>query len=98
MTTFPIILSATTDAAVAFQRIGAFLIAEELDEPYAIDDDPSNKWAIRLRGTFEWDKVEKLTAGKYGRIGGKTAREQPRQDTVQDAGGSKSRGEEGSSA
>ena len=68
---FPLILSSSTDAAVALQRIGAFLTAEELEEPYAVDDDPTNKWAVRMKGTFEWDKVEKVEAGKFAGAGGK---------------------------
>lgn len=65
LTFFPLILSSSTDAAVALQRIGDFLTAEELEDPYTVDDDPANKWAVRMKGTFEWDKVDKVEAGKF---------------------------------
>lgn len=61
---FPIILASTTDAIVALGRIGKFLAAEELAEPFLIDNDSKN--AIEVDGTFTWE-----TAGKPANDGTK---------------------------
>lgn len=78
------------------QRIGAFLTAEELEEPYAIDNDAANKWAIRMKGTFEWDKVEKVEAGKFGGMGegkGKDVGKQPGKGSKEKDGEGKDKAE-----
>ena len=58
-------LSSCADAAVALGRIGSFLTAEELAEPYAIDKD--SKHAIDVEGDFQWEAVPKAGAsgGKF---------------------------------
>ena len=54
---FPLVLASLSDAAVAISRIGKFLTAEELAEPYAIDYE--RKFAVDVEGDFTWE-----TAGK----------------------------------
>ena len=54
---FPLVLASLSDAAVAISRIGKFLTAEELAEPYAIDYE--RKFAVDADGDFTWE-----TAGK----------------------------------
>ena len=54
---FPLVLASLSDAAVAISRIGKFLTAEELAEPYAIDYE--RKFAVDVDGDFTWE-----TAGK----------------------------------
>jgi ATP-binding cassette subfamily C (CFTR/MRP) protein 1 len=44
---------------VALGRIGAFLTAEELDEPYKIKDDV--KMAVEVDGDFAWETVLSVT-------------------------------------
>ncbi|KAJ7827858.1 multidrug resistance-associated ABC transporter [Mycena olivaceomarginata] len=55
----PFVLSALSDAIVAFGRIGAFLTAEELPDPYAIDFERKN--AVDVDASFAWE-----TAGEIG--------------------------------
>lgn len=57
LTCFP----SCADAAVALGRIGSFLTAEELAEPYLIDKD--SKHAVDVEGDFEWETVPKAGAG-----------------------------------
>ena len=60
------------DAAVALGRIGSFLTAEELAEPYAIDKDC--KHAIEVEGDFQWETVLKsAVGGKFSHQQGKKA-------------------------
>lgn len=49
------------DAAVAFNRIGAFLTAEELADPYLID--ANNEHAIDVDGDFQWESSYKSNTG-----------------------------------
>lgn len=56
---FPIVLVSLTDAMVALGRIGTFLTAEELDEPYKIQDDI--KLAVEVDGDFAWETVLSVT-------------------------------------
>ncbi|THH01938.1 hypothetical protein EW145_g6827, partial [Phellinidium pouzarii] len=63
---FPLIMSAVSDAIVALGRIGVFLSAEELEEPYVIDSSPENKWAVRAEGSFTWETVGRLEGNKFG--------------------------------
>ncbi|KLO13407.1 multidrug resistance-associated ABC transporter [Schizopora paradoxa] len=69
---FPLVLTSCSDAVVALGRIGKFLTAEELEEPYAIDDEM--KWAVKTNATFAWETVGKpaqAPGGKFGRAGQK---------------------------
>ena len=60
---FPIVFSACSDAYVALGRIGAFLTAEELGEPYAIE--PESNFAVSVQGDFVWE-VEETGRGEEG--------------------------------
>lgn len=80
------VLSSISDAVVALGRIGTFLTAEELEEPYLIDQSPTNKYAVRAEGTFTWETVGKVDGNKFGkpkkggghgRKGGKDESEKP---------------------
>jgi len=53
------VLVSLTDALVALGRIGTFLTAEELDEPYKIKDDV--KLAVEVDGDFAWETVLSVT-------------------------------------
>ncbi|KAL0564979.1 hypothetical protein V5O48_017054, partial [Marasmius crinis-equi] len=53
----PVIMTAFSDALVALRRIGSFLTAEELDEPYEVDAKTS--YAIQVDGDFTWETVSK---------------------------------------
>ncbi|KAL0575422.1 hypothetical protein V5O48_006538, partial [Marasmius crinis-equi] len=50
-------MTAFSDALVALRRIGSFLTAEELDEPYEVDAKTS--YAIQVDGDFTWETVSK---------------------------------------
>jgi ATP-binding cassette, subfamily C (CFTR/MRP), member 1 len=69
----PFVFSLSADAYVALGRIGAFLTAEELREPYTVED--GSKWAVRVDGDFAWEKggleAEKGGARKAGGRGGR---------------------------
>ncbi|KAJ7172563.1 multidrug resistance-associated ABC transporter [Mycena filopes] len=68
----PFVLSALSDALVAFKRIGSFLTAEELPDPYPIDTDRKN--AVDLDASFTWETAGKVEA-KFGPgAGGKAAK------------------------
>ncbi|KAJ6465868.1 multidrug resistance-associated ABC transporter [Mycena sanguinolenta] len=64
----PFVLSALSDAIVAFGRIGKFLTAEELPDPYLIE--PERKNAVEVDASFAWETAGKLEGGKFA-IGGK---------------------------
>ncbi|KAF9269804.1 multidrug resistance-associated ABC transporter [Marasmius fiardii PR-910] len=55
---FPVVLTALSDALVALDRVGSFLTAEELDEPYQVDYKGGS--AIEVDGDFTWETVSKL--------------------------------------
>ncbi|KAI0795014.1 multidrug resistance-associated ABC transporter [Abortiporus biennis] len=61
---FPVVIAAAADAVVALGRIGSFLTAEELADPYMIDED--SKLAIDVDADFCWE-----TAYKSGNGGAK---------------------------
>ncbi|KAF8880183.1 multidrug resistance-associated ABC transporter [Infundibulicybe gibba] len=74
---FPFVLSSLSEALVALARIGKFLTAEELANPYLIDYE--SKSAIEVDGAFTWEaeeesqepKVSKeVEAEKQGKDGG----------------------------
>ena len=46
-------LSACSDAYVALGRIGTFLTAEELGEPFTIE--PDSKFGVQVDGDFTWE-------------------------------------------
>ncbi|KXN89182.1 Multidrug resistance-associated protein 1 [Leucoagaricus sp. SymC.cos] len=52
---FPFVLSALSDAMVALGRIGTFLTAEELPEPYKIEQGRAT--AVEVDGDFTWETV-----------------------------------------
>ncbi|KAI0700341.1 multidrug resistance-associated ABC transporter [Cytidiella melzeri] len=54
---FPLVVANCADAAVALGRIGTFLTAEELAEPYVIYKD--SKYAIDVDGDFQWETTSK---------------------------------------
>ena len=61
-----------TDAAVALGRISTYLLAEELDEPFLLNED--SKYAVEIKGgEFTWEVVGGLNAmdGKDGKKSGK---------------------------
>ncbi|KAJ7036806.1 multidrug resistance-associated ABC transporter [Mycena alexandri] len=59
----PFVLGALSDALVAFKRIGSFLLAEELPDPYEIDTARTN--AVDLDASFTWETAGKVDA-KFG--------------------------------
>ena len=70
---------------VAAARISKFLTAEELAEPFAIDDRDENKIAVDVDGDFTWETVGKriekfeipdVVGGGPGRGGGGRERKQ----------------------
>ncbi|KAH8110164.1 multidrug resistance-associated ABC transporter [Phellopilus nigrolimitatus] len=61
----PFVLSSASDAVVALGRIGEYLNAEELEEPYVVDRSSTNTWAIRVEGDFTWETVERLGGDKF---------------------------------
>jgi ATP-binding cassette, subfamily C (CFTR/MRP), member 1 len=54
-------LNSVADASVALGRIGSFLTAEELADPYKIDT--SNPYAVSVDGDFQWETTPKAAAG-----------------------------------
>ncbi|EKM53211.1 uncharacterized protein PHACADRAFT_259405 [Phanerochaete carnosa HHB-10118-sp] len=73
---FPLVIANCADAAVALGRIGSFLTAEELAEPYKIDK--SCAFAVDVDGDFQWETTDKAAvaggkfqAGKSSGLGGK---------------------------
>lgn len=65
-------MHSVADASVALGRIGSFLTAEELAEPYKID--AGSPHAINVDGDFQWETASKAAAagGKFqtGKKGG----------------------------
>ncbi|KAJ7457054.1 multidrug resistance-associated ABC transporter [Mycena latifolia] len=59
----PFVLSALSDALVALGRIGKFLTAEELPDPYPIDGDLKN--AVEVDASFAWETAGKLEEPKF---------------------------------
>ena len=55
----PLILSSLSNALVAVNRISKFLLAEELPDPYLIDE--SLTAAVRVDGDFTWEKAVHLS-------------------------------------
>jgi ATP-binding cassette, subfamily C (CFTR/MRP), member 1 len=71
LTFFPLVLSAASDAVVALGRISKFLTAEEIAEPYAVDDGEDNKDAVRVDGSFKWETVGKPVDAKFANTRGR---------------------------
>ena len=65
----PFVFSTCAGAYVALGRIGAFLTAEELGAPYAVEE--GSKWAVCVEGDFVWEETaggeEKNGEGKKGK-------------------------------
>jgi ATP-binding cassette, subfamily C (CFTR/MRP), member 1 len=59
---FPIVVSAVADAMVALGRIGKFLNAEEMHEPYQIDLNSPN--AVNVDADFTWEVTAKAATAK----------------------------------
>lgn len=70
---------------VALGRIGTFLTAEELEEPYKIDNDNDNSWAIKADGEFTWETVGKPVEG-MGLEGNTAANKQPNESNKEKGG------------
>lgn len=62
-------LSSVSDALVALGRIGTFLTADELEDPYLIDEGSDNKWALSVDGSFTWETVGKPVDSKFAHGG-----------------------------
>ncbi|KAJ8496778.1 hypothetical protein ONZ45_g12317 [Pleurotus djamor] len=60
MATFPIVLGSLSGAIVAMNRIGTFLVAEELPPAYPVDS--KMKYAVDLDGDFTWETTEAVAA------------------------------------
>ncbi|PFH48819.1 hypothetical protein AMATHDRAFT_64587 [Amanita thiersii Skay4041] len=56
----PLVLSSLSDALVALRRISSFLLAEELPEPYKIEQEA--KLAVQVDGDFTWETTGKVDA------------------------------------
>jgi len=85
----PFVLGSMSSAIVAFNRISAFLSAEELPEPYLIDNDLTS--AVRVDGDFTWEapgKIEK-TNSESGDSGAKTAPKPKESKTTKKGNGPK---------
>ncbi|KAJ7148941.1 multidrug resistance-associated ABC transporter [Mycena crocata] len=65
----PFVMSALSDAIVAFGRIGSFLTAEELPDPYTIDQARTN--AVDVDASFTWETAGKVDDPKFAGAGGK---------------------------
>ncbi len=52
---FPAVIAAAADGAVALTRIGKFLTAEELAEPYTVNEE--GKYAIDIDGDYQWENA-----------------------------------------
>jgi ATP-binding cassette subfamily C (CFTR/MRP) protein 1 len=77
----PLVFSALTDALVALGRVGKYLMAEELGEPYTVDYE--SKDALRVDGDFTWETAGKVPPGdpkfsndKSGKGGGGGAKKE----------------------
>ena len=57
---FPFVFSLCSDSIVALGRIGKFLVAEELREPYTIDYEKKN--AVEVDGDFTWETAGRIHA------------------------------------
>jgi ATP-binding cassette subfamily C (CFTR/MRP) protein 1 len=60
MMLFPFVFSLCSDSIVALGRIGKFLMAEELQEPYTIDFERKN--AVEVDGDFTWETAGRIHA------------------------------------
>lgn len=82
--TFFNIIFSTADAAVAIGRIGTFLTAEELPDPFEID--PKREDAIAVDGDFQWEAANpaasaaKFQTGKSSGGPGHKKDEKPKKD------------------
>ncbi|KAJ7746241.1 multidrug resistance-associated ABC transporter [Mycena metata] len=91
----PFVLGALSDALVAFKRIGAFLTAEELPDPFEIDVRRAN--AVELEASFVWETAGRVDA-KFGPKdggAGKKERALARAAAKASASAAKSKGKKG---
>lgn len=65
---FPFVLSSLSDTFVALRRIGDFLTAEDLPEPYDIKDSLKGI-AVDADGDFIWETVGKPNQGGGSKFG-----------------------------
>lgn len=69
----PFVFSACSDAYVALGRIGEFLTAEELGEPYTIEDNMDGegaKWGVKVEGDFTWESANAAPNQSKDKSGG----------------------------
>ncbi|KAF8884421.1 ATP-dependent bile acid permease [Gymnopilus junonius] len=66
---FPFVFSALSDALVALGRIGTFLTAEDLPDPYPVDE--KEAVAIEVDGDFVWETVFNPIKDEGGKFGGR---------------------------
>lgn len=69
------------DASVALGRIGTYLTAEELADPYKIDN--SSPYAISVDGDFQWETTHKAALGGPKFQGGKHGQKKPKEPKEQ---------------
>ena|ERR1700761_3121092 len=72
MVFLPIVFAAASDAVVALGRISKFLVAEELQEPFQVDE--NSKWDVEVKGgNFEWETIvpEDPAIARMGMGGGR---------------------------
>lgn len=62
----PVVAAAITDAAVALGRISTYLLAEELGEPFVVEEESTNAVDIR-DGSFVWEAAGTLEGKKGGK-------------------------------
>ena len=72
------------DASVALGRIGSYLTAEELADPYKIDS--SSPYAVAVDGDFQWETTHKASLGGPKFSGGKHAEKKPKEQPAKKDG------------
>ncbi|KIP09393.1 hypothetical protein PHLGIDRAFT_534837 [Phlebiopsis gigantea 11061_1 CR5-6] len=78
---FPFVIANVADASVALGRIGTYLTAEELADPYKIDN--SSPYAISVDGDFQWETTHKAALGGPKFQGGKNGQKKPKESKEQ---------------
>jgi ATP-binding cassette, subfamily C (CFTR/MRP), member 1 len=76
------VAAASTDASVSLKRISAYMIAEEMGEPFLLNED--SKYAVEIRdGEFTWETT-KASEGGDGKDGKKKGKGGKGGDKVKD--------------
>lgn len=91
----PFVFSACSDAYVALGRIGEFLTAEELGEPYSIEakfdsDGEEAKWGVKVEGDFTWESISATPDKNKDKSGG--AKEKTKSGSKKDKNSKDDRG------